>query len=39
LTNNAFAAALVIAAIPAGAASAIVGVWAYRAIVAWMVAG
>lgn len=38
MTNNAFAAALVLAAIPAGVASAIGGVWLYRMIVASLVA-
>lgn len=39
MTHNAFAAALVLCAIPAGAASAIVGVWAYRALIVWISAG
>ena len=34
MTNNAFAAALVLAAIPAGMASGMFGVWLYRMIVA-----
>jgi len=38
LTNDAFAAALVLAAIPTGMASAIGGVWLYRVIVAALVA-
>jgi hypothetical protein len=33
MTNDAFAAALVLAAIPTGMASAIGGVWLYRTIV------
>jgi len=39
MTNNAFAAGLVLAAIPAGASAAIVGVWAYRALIVWISAG
>jgi hypothetical protein len=38
LTNDAFATALVLAAIPTGMASAIVGVWLYRVIVASLIA-
>ena len=38
MTNDAFAAALVLAAIPTGMASAIGGVWLYRVIVASLIA-
>ena len=38
MTDNAFATALVLAAIPTGMASAIGGVWLYRVIVAALVA-
>lgn len=37
VTNDAFAAALLLAAIPTGMASAIGGVWLYRLIVASLV--
>ena len=38
MTNDAFAAALLLACIPAGIASAICGVWLYRVIVASLLA-
>lgn len=38
MTNNAFAAALVLAAIPTGMASGVFGVWLYRTLVAAILA-
>jgi hypothetical protein len=38
MTNDAFAACLVLAAIPTGMASAIGGVWLYRTLVAALIA-
>ena len=38
MTNDAFAAALLLACIPTGIASAIGGVWLYRVIVASLLA-
>ena len=38
MTNDSFAAALVLAAIPAGMASGMFGVWLYRMVVASLLA-
>ena len=38
MSNNAFAAALVLACIPAGMASGMFGVWLYRTLIAALVA-
>ena len=38
MTNNAFAAALLLACIPTGIASAMLGVWMLRAFLAWFAA-
>jgi hypothetical protein len=37
MTNDAFAAALVLAAIPAGMASGMFGVWLYRSLISLIV--
>jgi hypothetical protein len=38
MTNDAFATALVLAAIPVGMASGVFGVWLFRTLVAWFFA-
>lgn len=38
MTNNALAAALLIACVPTGMASAMLGVWMVRAFLAWFTA-
>lgn len=38
MTNDAFAAALLLACVPTGIASAMLGVWMLRAFLAWFAA-
>lgn len=38
MTNNAFAAALLLACVPTGIASAMLGVWMLRAFLSWFAA-